>query len=81
MGVWPRTGRACGLAIALAAMLGMSGGPGPAQAADQTAVKAQHGFWQVVCKTPELSTKLAWAKVKLFCAALPVMVSVRVALL
>ena len=25
----------------------------PAAAADATAVKAQHGFWQVVCKTPE----------------------------
>ena len=25
----------------------------PALAAGQTAVKAQHGFWQVVCKTPE----------------------------
>lgn len=25
----------------------------PAGAVDQTAVKAQHGFWQVVCKTPE----------------------------
>ena len=28
-------------------------GVGAACAADQTAVKSQHGFWQVVCKTPE----------------------------
>ena len=41
-----------GLCLAGAVLLGF-GLAAPAIAADPTSVKAQHGFWQVVCKTPE----------------------------
>ena len=41
---------ACMLVNALCAIAVVSD---PAKAAEQTSVKAQHGFWQVVCKTPE----------------------------
>lgn len=47
-----RSARQVLLAIGLAGMA-VSMQSGPAAAVDQTAVKAQHGFWQVVCKTPE----------------------------
>ena len=45
--VW-RAALAVALAIAIACT-NLSG----AAAVDQTSVKSQHGFWQVVCKTPE----------------------------
>ena len=38
------------MALAAGALLAAAGTAG---AVDQTAVKSQHGFWQVVCKTPE----------------------------
>ena len=53
MGFWPRIGRARGFAAVMAMLLGQAGGLTSALAADQTAVKGQYGFWQVVCKTPE----------------------------
>jgi invasion protein IalB len=50
VGFGPHWTRAGLCALALAAGMSWSAA---AEAADQTAVKAQHGFWQVVCKTPE----------------------------
>ena len=50
-GIWRLAGRAA-LVAAMAAGL-VCAAAQSASAVDQTAVKGQHGFWQVVCKTPE----------------------------
>ena len=53
MGFWPRISRIVWLALAATLTGLLAGGSAHAAGTEQTTVKAQHGFWQVVCKTPE----------------------------